>query len=151
MAQIPSGTKFIGIDASIPTPELSGARVNSKTQHFTIEDIVGEVPSDTSKSYVVSLSQTGTSNPVSTVYKNTAGFTSTFTRLSEGIYTLDLPVGYTANKIACNINLGLNGNYAYINFNGSSIQITCLNGPFGEGTPIDDVLFEAVVTIELFD
>jgi hypothetical protein len=39
MAQIPSGTKFIGIDASILTPELNGSRVNSKTQHYTVEDI----------------------------------------------------------------------------------------------------------------
>jgi hypothetical protein len=39
MAEIPSGTKFIGIDASIPTPELNGARINNKTQHYTVEDI----------------------------------------------------------------------------------------------------------------
>jgi hypothetical protein len=39
MAEIPNGTKFIGIDSSIPTPELNGSRINSKTQHYTIEDI----------------------------------------------------------------------------------------------------------------
>jgi hypothetical protein len=39
MAQIPSGTKFIGIDASVPTPELNGKRINDKTEHYTVEDI----------------------------------------------------------------------------------------------------------------
>jgi hypothetical protein len=39
MAVIPSGTKFLGIDASVPTPELNGARINSKTEHYTIEDL----------------------------------------------------------------------------------------------------------------
>jgi hypothetical protein len=43
MAEIPSGTKFIGIDASIPTPELNGTRVNNKTQHYTVEDIASFV------------------------------------------------------------------------------------------------------------
>jgi hypothetical protein len=39
MAIVPSGTKFLGIDASVPTPELNGARINSKTEHYTIEDL----------------------------------------------------------------------------------------------------------------
>jgi hypothetical protein len=43
MAQIPSGTKFIGIDASVPTPELNGKRINDKTEHYTVEDIAAFV------------------------------------------------------------------------------------------------------------
>lgn len=40
MAQIPNGTKFIGIDASVPTsPERNGKRINDKTEHYTIEDL----------------------------------------------------------------------------------------------------------------
>jgi hypothetical protein len=39
MATIPAGTKFIGIDASVPTPELNGKRINDKTEHYTVEDI----------------------------------------------------------------------------------------------------------------
>jgi hypothetical protein len=43
MATIPSGTKFIGINASIPTPELSGKIINNKTEHYTVEDLVATV------------------------------------------------------------------------------------------------------------
>jgi hypothetical protein len=45
MATIPNGTKFIGIDASIPTPELNGKIINNKTQHYTIEDLASTVGS----------------------------------------------------------------------------------------------------------
>lgn len=41
MAQIPSGTKFLGVDPSVPTPELNGRTVNNKTEYFTVEDIAG--------------------------------------------------------------------------------------------------------------
>jgi hypothetical protein len=43
MATIPNGTKFIGIDASIPTPELNGKTINNKTQHYTVEDLAATV------------------------------------------------------------------------------------------------------------
>jgi len=43
MAQIPNGTKFLGIDASVPTPELNGTRINNKTEHYTIEDLVNRI------------------------------------------------------------------------------------------------------------
>lgn len=39
MATIPNGTKFLGLDSSVPTPELSGSTINKKTQHYTIEDL----------------------------------------------------------------------------------------------------------------
>jgi len=39
MATIPNGTKFLGLDSSVPTPELNGSTINKKTQHYTIEDI----------------------------------------------------------------------------------------------------------------
>lgn len=39
MATIPNGTKFLGLDSSIPTPELNGRTINNKTAHYTIEDI----------------------------------------------------------------------------------------------------------------
>jgi hypothetical protein len=41
MAEIPSGTKFIGIDASVPTPENKSSQNNAFQQVYTIEDIAG--------------------------------------------------------------------------------------------------------------
>jgi hypothetical protein len=44
MAQIPSGTKFIGIDASVPTSlERNGKRINDMTEFYTVEDIISNV------------------------------------------------------------------------------------------------------------
>jgi hypothetical protein len=40
MAQIPSGTKFLGVDPSVPTsPERNGRRINDKSEHYTVDDI----------------------------------------------------------------------------------------------------------------
>ena len=39
MATIPVGTKFLGVDSSVPTPELNGRTINNKTEYFTVEDI----------------------------------------------------------------------------------------------------------------
>lgn len=44
MAIIPVGTKFIGIDASVPTsPERNGRRINDKAEHYTVDDIAAFV------------------------------------------------------------------------------------------------------------
>ena len=41
MAQIPNGTKFLGVDSSLADlTERNGTRVNSKTEFYTVEDII---------------------------------------------------------------------------------------------------------------
>lgn len=41
MAEIPSGTKFIGINPSVPTPENKSSQNNAFQEVYTIEDIQG--------------------------------------------------------------------------------------------------------------
>ena len=60
MATIPSGTKFLGLDSSVPTPELNGSTINKKTQHYTIEDIVGSVSSGLEGSSYIYVAANGT-------------------------------------------------------------------------------------------
>ena len=72
MATVPAGTKFLGLDASIHTPELSGRTINNKTQHYTLEDIaesvVGGLPY---KEFTARVFQDNISNPITlTVIKN---------------------------------------------------------------------------------
>jgi hypothetical protein len=42
MTQIPQGTKFIGIGASVPTPENRSSQNNAFQEVYTIQDIVGD-------------------------------------------------------------------------------------------------------------
>lgn len=39
MATVAPGTKFVGIAANYPTPELRSAMINAQTGFYTIEDI----------------------------------------------------------------------------------------------------------------
>lgn len=43
MTQIPSGTKFVGISSTVPTPENRSAQNNSTTEIYTIDDVVETV------------------------------------------------------------------------------------------------------------
>lgn len=247
---VPEGIKFVGIDGSIPTPELNGKRVNDKSGYYSIEEIAaaagvgsqgpqgvegpagppgpvgpagltwqgqwannagysvndavgyngaswfcideitapiapsvnlspdedtehwallasqgavgpqgaqgptgpqGPSGTDSSKVYIASLNQSVTANLVSTVYKNTAGFLGSFTRLDVGSYAIEIPPTYTAGKVVISLNLGLSAYSAYTFFDGTYIQILCLDGVYGSGAPTDDALFNATIKIELFD
>jgi len=83
MAEIPSGTKFLGVGSSVPTPELSGTAINSKTQYYTIEDLQGLIRPY--KVYSALLTQSGTDAPVATVLENTLGDV-VWSRGAEGYY-----------------------------------------------------------------
>lgn len=43
MIKIPSGTKFVGISSTVPTPENRSAQNNSTTEIYTIDDVVETV------------------------------------------------------------------------------------------------------------
>lgn len=67
MATIPAGTKFIGIGASVPTPENKSSQNNGFQEVYTIEDIqksvVTETIVDISSAMILDLGNT----PVSTL------------------------------------------------------------------------------------
>jgi hypothetical protein len=105
MAVIPSGTKFLGIDASVPTPELNGARINSKTEHYTIEDLAAARPY---KVYTAIISQSGTSAPtVDVLLENTLEDTITFTYNAPGEYYINSANNkFTSNKTVIMVSPG---------------------------------------------
>lgn len=148
MATIPSGTKFLGVDPALTNlTEKKGSRLDSKTEYFSIEDIQ-EAAGGSDLVFVAALSQSGTSNPVTTVYKNTAGFVAPyFVRQSAGTYTMAIPVAYTANKVHVTINNGLFSSYTFANFDSTFDQINVFTID-GEGA--DDLLVGATIKIELF-
>jgi len=43
MAQVPAGTKFVGIGANVPTPENKSSQNNAFQEVYTIEDIGGSL------------------------------------------------------------------------------------------------------------
>ena len=51
MANIPSGTKFIGIGASVPMPENRSSQNNGFQEVYTIDDIVSYVGTNNRRSY----------------------------------------------------------------------------------------------------
>ena len=87
MAEIPSGTKFLGVGSSVPTPELSGTAINSKTQYYTIEDLQGLIRPY--KVYSALLTQSDTDAPVATVLENTTGEDFTISRSNTGQYRVN--------------------------------------------------------------
>ena len=103
MAEIPSGTKFLGVGSSVPTPELSGTAINSKTQYYTIEDLQGLIRPY--KVYTALLTQSGTDAPVATVLENTLG-NIVWSRVGLGQYQGLLSSAFVNNKtfVICNHN-----------------------------------------------
>jgi hypothetical protein len=59
MASVPSGTKFLGISASVNTAEKKSTLLNSLSEHYTIEDIAASAAVPDSPSQV-SVSASGT-------------------------------------------------------------------------------------------
>lgn len=43
MAQVPAGTKFVGIGANVPTPENKSSQNNAFQEVYTLEDIAGSM------------------------------------------------------------------------------------------------------------
>jgi hypothetical protein len=148
MAAIPSGTKFLGVDSSlVDLTERKDAQNNSKTQYFSIDDIQDSV-GGSDLVFVASISQSGTSNPVTTVYKNTAGFTAPyFQRDDAGAYSMAIPEDYTEEKIHVTINNGLFTSYTFASFDSVFDKINVLTI---DGEPSDDLLVGATIKIELF-
>lgn len=95
MAEIPNGTKFLGVGSSVPTPELSGTAINSKTQYYTIEDLQGLIRPY--KVYSALLTQSGTDAPVATVLENTLG-DIVWSRLAAGEYNATLNSTFVSDK-----------------------------------------------------
>jgi hypothetical protein len=145
MATIPSGTKFLGIDASVPTPELNGARINSKTEHYTIEDLVSEARPY--KVYTALLTQTGTTAPVAKVLENTIGDVW-FTYDDFGNYLVNSSGLFTINKTFLlltnpNVGDGVVATANYIDINSMAIVFYDNASPYEtldnalENTPIE--------------
>lgn len=148
MATIPSGTKFLGVNPSLTDlTEKKGTKLDSKTEYFSIEDIQ-DAAGGTDLVFVAALSQSGTSNPVTTVYKNTAGFTAPyFQRDDAGTYSMAIPEDYTDGKIHVTINNGLFSSYTFANFDSVFDKINVFTI---DGAPSDDLLVGATIKIELF-
>ncbi len=131
MTQIPSGTKFVGIASTVPTPENRSSQNNAFQEVYTLADIQESVldlttpPSDgdvltydtgtnapvwaapsggsSYKEYVALITQTGTDAPVATVVTNTIG-TITWSRQSTGYYKATSSALFTAGKTFINDN-----------------------------------------------
>ena len=99
MAQVPSGTKFLGVDPSFTDlTERKGTKVDRKTEYFSLEDLQDSISSGGDyKVYRAILNQTGTSAPVATVLENTVG-NIVWTRNSPGNYSATLVGTFLANK-----------------------------------------------------
>jgi hypothetical protein len=151
MAQVPLNTRFIGISQNVDLTEKKSSVLNAETQPFTMQDIVDTANSgNASMSFVAKLTQTGTSNPVTTVYENTAEFASPyFVREDAGIYTMDLPSGYTADKVSVSINNGMFTPTTFINFDDGFGKINILTTD--SGVPADDMLAYCTVEVKLFE
>lgn len=151
MANVPLTTRFIGISESVDLTEKKSSVLNAETQPFTMQDIVDTVGSGSSSlSFVAKITQSGTSNPVTTVYENTAEFSSPyFVREDAGVYTMDLPSGYTADKVSVSINNGMFTPTTFINFDDGFGKINILTTD--SGIPSDDMLVYGNVEIKLFE
>lgn len=151
MANVPLTTRFIGISESVDLTEKKSAVLNAETQPYTMQDIVDTVgPGSSSLSFVAKITQSGTSNPVTTVYENTAEFSSPyFVREDAGIYTMELPAGYTANKVSVSINNGMFTPTTFINFDDGFGKINILTTD--SGLPSDNMLIYGNVEIKLFE
>jgi len=87
---IEDGTKFLGVDASVPTPEVRSSQVNAVSSMVTIEEIAEKVGS-INRTYLVysaTVTQTGTNAPVSVVLENTFGYTPVWSYDGVGEYSL---------------------------------------------------------------
>jgi hypothetical protein len=151
MAQVPLNTRFIGISQNVNLTEKKSSVLNAETQPYTMQDIVDTANSgNASMSFVAKLTQTGTANPVTTVYENTAAFASPyFVRQEAGVYTMALPVGYTANKVSVSINNGLFTATTFISFDDTFETVNILTTD--SGLPADDMLAYCTVEVKLFE
>lgn len=109
--------------------------------------------------YVALLTQTGTSNPVVTVIKNTTGQTLTWDRVGVGSYRcLTTGTPFTTNKTIINVSYGAGGTdfvagiNSYINTTSSAFVLTTGMGPLGTGPAAytDGLLTFASVKIEIY-
>ena len=81
MAQVPAGTKFLGVDpAFTDLTERKGTKVDRKTEYFSTDEIRGY------KVYTALLTQEGTDAPVAIILENTLGVDIVWIRLSTGFY-----------------------------------------------------------------
>jgi hypothetical protein len=151
MAQVPLNTRFIGISQNVDLTEKKSSVLNAETQPYTMQDIVDTANSgNASMSFVAKLTQTGTANPVTTVYENTAAFASPyFVRQEAGVYTMALPVGYKANKVSVSINNGLFTATTFISFDDTFETVNILTTD--SGLPADDMLAYCTVEVKLFE
>jgi len=84
MAQIPAGTRFIGIATSVDLVERKSAVLNSQTEPFTIEDIVNSVPA--APSFVRNATNTALSlSTLNTTYPSLA--------IGSSVYCTDISTG----------------------------------------------------------
>ena len=99
MAQVPAGTKFLGVDPNfVDLKERKGTKVDRQTEYFSLEDLQDSISSGGDyKVYRAILNQTGTSAPVATVLENTVG-EIVWTRNSAGWYLATLNGAFLANK-----------------------------------------------------
>lgn len=151
MANVPLTTRFIGISESVDLTEKKSAVLNSETQPFTMQDIIDTIGEGNSyTSFIAKVTQSGTSNPVVVLYENTALFTSPyFVRQDAGVYTMELPAGYTANKVSVSINNGMFTGSTFINFDEGFNTINILTTV--SGIPADDLLAYCTVEVKLFE
>ena len=151
MANVPLTTRFIGISESVNLEEKKSSVLNAEAQPFTMQDIVDTVGGAGSRlSFIAKITQSGTSNPSVDVYENTAEFsTPYFVRQDIGTYTMDLPAGYTANKVSVSINNGMFTPDTFINFDEVFGKINILT--LSLGVPSDDVLVYGTVEVKLFN
>ena len=148
MAEIPSGTKFLGVGSSVPTPELSGTAINSKTQYYTIEDLQGLIRPY--KVYSALLTQSGTASPVATVLENTIG-NIVWTRNAAGQYSATLSSAFTLNKTF--VLLGRSGanTGAYFEQNWVSANAVDIFSVNYGGFNLDDTMYLVPIEIRVYN
>ena len=117
--------------------------------------VVANVPTNTLpyKSYVASITQTGTAAPVATVLENTLGGTVGWVRLVDGQYIGTLTGAFTTNKTACFIASRRPDEYVqqyeyFIeNLNINNIQLVSA-GPSGA---YDSLLLNKIIEIRVYN
>jgi len=111
MTQIPAGTKFVGIGATVPTPENRSSQNNAFQEVYTLEDLQYSIPAY--KEYVALITQTGTDAPVATEVINTIG-SITWSRQDVGYYKATSSTLFTSGKTFINDNGEWNGSSQFM-------------------------------------
>jgi hypothetical protein len=108
MAQIPSGTQFIGLAPTVNTIERRSSLINNESAPYTMQDVIDTVenalPPSAPKLYIAVIDQSGTNAPTTTNVVD--DFIPTIVnRNSAGNYTFFFPAGTFTAKTIATINL----------------------------------------------